>query len=927
MRRVVVILSVVALLGLGLWWSTRGPDRGPTVAPSADPVAAPRPAPRAQLFLPPVAGTPCRVTGVVEGGPATKVSLHSVRAGIDVPATLSEGGRRFEGELPEQGALEVVARASDGRSGSVTGRCDGSGAVELVVRLPEAEPSATRITGRCLYLETGVAVAEARVLGRWADGRDVPAFGALTEEDGRFDVPAPAGVFEVRCGKDGDESAPARVTLEPGRAVSLELFLAARATVIGTVRDAQGALPGVTVRGRPARFGADGAERAALTDVEGRFFLAGLPPGPVVVEAQDAGRFAEGHGVAKVALPYEEIDLELVESPIVVEGYVTADGAGLPGVEVEVVQLRGPGGRRIGPIRRAATTREDGKYEVGGLAEGKVRVAAAAPGRVPARAEVQVVPGRTRVDLRLLEACETTIVVEPADPSRPVSVRVHRDDFPDVRASGRTGAPIVVQSAPGAAEIYARSVGTEVATATLAATLCAGPLRLAFGAAEGRGALEVAAVRADGSPVSGVRIWVNAPGGMATTAEDGRVRFEDLEPRDYRVGTRDAEPVEVEVRAGETAKVELEVTREEGDVSGTVVSGGAPVEGAAILASCADSGRPRGLLGARVRARSDATGAFSFVPDDGGSCLVRAEHRSRGRSQPVLLRAGGEPGRIELEASASVAGEVVRASDGGPVEQYTLTVRAVGGAAGVEGRNLHVTAADGRFEVPDLTPGRIALSVRSAAGQARTELELAPGERRDGVRLQVFAQGEVTGRVVDDGQQPIPGARVRVEAYRRTLGRGVTGPDGRFTFSVPAGDPLRIYASAKGYYPSGSPTFDLGASGPTDVGTIVLEPRGGPEEKEGGIGIMFGGEADGIRVIRLSDDSPAREAGVQPGDLITAIDGVPFGAEPLVNWVVSLRGRAGTPVVLELRRGTDPPFSVTVIRRAIGLPAVPDEAP
>ncbi|CAN0592657.1 unnamed protein product, partial [Laminaria digitata] len=67
--------------------------------------------------------------------------------------------------------------------------------------------------------------------------------------------------------------------------------------------------------------------------------------------------------------------------------------------------------------------------------------------------------------------------------------------------------------------------------------------------------------------------------------------------------------------------------------------------------------------------------------------------------------------------------------------------------------------------------------------------------------------------------------------------------------------------------------------------------------------------------------------GVLDGDLISAIDAVPFGANPLVNWVVTLRGPAGTSVVLEIQRGTRSPFVRTVVRRAIGLEAVPQRAP
>ena len=125
----------------------------------------------------------------------------------------------------------------------------------------------------------------------------------------------------------------------------------------------------------------------------------------------------------------------------------------------------------------------------------------------------------------------------------------------------------------------------------------------------------------------------------------------------------------------------------------------------------------------------------------------------------------------------------------------------------------------------------------------------------------------------------------------------------------------------------GTAPFDLEPDGPTDVGDIILDPRGGPEEKEGGIGLMFSPDPNGIRIIRFVEDSPARDAGALEGDVITAINGIPFGKDPLVNWVVNLRGPVGTPVVLRIERGTSAPFSLTVMRRAIGLGAVPDRAP
>lgn len=924
-----LILAALGVFVVALvWWVWPADQTAPP--PSRATAEAPPPAstkPQAAGPLP-IPHTPCVVRGVVHGGTAQKVSLHSVQGQIDLPARITGQGEAFEGELPEQGPLEVLVVATDGRTASADARCDGSGQVVVQVFLPKQDTVATSVSGRCFYLETGVPVAEARVRGRWAEGDSRVVFAALTDDEGGFALPAPAGVFEVSCGKDGDETAPVRVTLEPGVEKHLELYLGARAAVTGTVRDADGVVAGISVQGRAAQDGARPQRRTAETDAEGRYLLMGLPPGPVVVEVQDNGRFAEGHGVAKVDLPYAEIDLLLEPSQVILQGNIKSEGGVVSGAQVEVYAISAR--RGVGPraaIRRSVISDPEGHYAVGGLTAGMYRAEASAPGRAPAQANVNLPVGTTRLDLTLLEACETQVQVLPETPSLPVWVRVQRKGFAAMRVAGRTGEPIIIEGAAGEASLSVSSAGAQVATATAAVRLCEGPLQLNLQAAEDSGALDVTTIQADGTPVAGVRVWINAPGGVAVTGEGGQASFEGLKARMYRLGTRDTESVEAEVFEGQRTRVELKVPRSDGEISGVVQAGGSPVEGAAIYAACADSGRPPDLDEATVRARSSGSGEFSFVPEDGGVCLVRAEHGSRGASQPVLLRAGDDPARIELLGPAQISGRVVHAADGQPVTQYTLSVRTNGRIGSVEARTLQISDPDGRFEVHELSPGPTGLSVSGAAGRAHLELDLGPGEHKDGVEISIFSQGKVVGRVVSERGQAIVGAQVRIESQDRPLGRTVTNQEGRFSFSVPAGDPLRVYASANGYYPLGTEPFDLAAGPATDIGAIELPSRGGPEEKEGGIGIMFSGESNGIRVIRFTADSPAREAGLLEGDLITAIDGVPFARNPLVNWVVTLRGLAGTPVVLEVQRGARPPFVRTVIRRAIGLDAVPQRAP
>jgi len=58
----------------------------------------------------------------------------------------------------------------------------------------------------------------------------------------------------------------------------------------------------------------------------------------------------------------------------------------------------------------------------------------------------------------------------------------------------------------------------------------------------------------------------------------------------------------------------------------------------------------------------------------------------------------------------------------------------------------------------------------------------------------------------------------------------------------------------------------------------------------------------GARVVRITQGSPAEQSGVQVGDLITAVDGVPVpSTESLVALVRA--GRVGEPIELTLIRG------------------------
>jgi carboxyl-terminal processing protease len=70
-------------------------------------------------------------------------------------------------------------------------------------------------------------------------------------------------------------------------------------------------------------------------------------------------------------------------------------------------------------------------------------------------------------------------------------------------------------------------------------------------------------------------------------------------------------------------------------------------------------------------------------------------------------------------------------------------------------------------------------------------------------------------------------------------------------------------------------------------------------------------------VVAPLQGSPAEEAGLQPGDVVTAVDGEPVAGMTLDEAVKNVRGEEGTDVTLTLRRGSDDPFEVTITRAQI----------
>ena len=90
-----------------------------------------------------------------------------------------------------------------------------------------------------------------------------------------------------------------------------------------------------------------------------------------------------------------------------------------------------------------------------------------------------------------------------------------------------------------------------------------------------------------------------------------------------------------------------------------------------------------------------------------------------------------------------------------------------------------------------------------------------------------------------------------------------------------------------------------------------------------GIGVTVRRTLDGIEVVEVLPDSPARRDGVAPGDRIVAIDGTPLASVTSRELPALFEGLDGQATSLTiLRPGDDAPVVITTVRAAVEHPAV-----
>jgi len=296
------------------------------------------------------------------------------------------------------------------------------------------------------------------------------------------------------------------------------------------------------------------------------------------------------------------------------------------------------------------------------------------------------------------------------------------------------------------------------------------------------------------------RLTSGTAGSGGETATDGEGRFE---LRDLAAGRFD-----LAVSAGGFAPlavpgVELPEGEAEVDLGTVLMAPGValegrvtdtdrrPIAGASITWHAASRNRMMSAFGnpGRSPVTSGEDGRFrveDLLPGKSIDVEVKAAgfagHQVQGVEPP-----GEEPLLVVLEPAAQLAGRVVDEA-GSPIENARVIARGSTGPGAFGGFGSALSGEDGGFTIEDLTPGKITLIAQASGYQAleRDLGEVAGGEQRRDLRLQLARGATLTGRVVGADGLPLVGARVSVQdsapgVLRFTTRAAPTDADGRFT--------------------------------------------------------------------------------------------------------------------------------------------------
>lgn len=428
-----------------------------------------------------------------------------------------------------------------------------------------------------------------------------------------------------------------------------------------------------------------------------------------------------------------------------------------------------------------------------------------------------------------------------------------------------------------------------------------------------------------GAPIPGAMVRVALDSGAllaARTGPEGRYRLVNPPPR--------AKRMEVSARGYQTKRFEPMIlppgVRARWDVvlepaeglHGVVLVGDRPVPGASVFLISRGRGHPWG------RTATGLGGRFSLPwPGGAGPRDLVAVHGQHGWTSEQV----DGPGEVilHLPGGGFVEGQVVDDA-GRPVRHFGVSSTRLARGAGAPPAQFFDDDG-GRFKLGPLASGRQRLFAFGEGYQPATgrAVRIRSGRTVRGVRLVLHASGELLGRITDAKTgQPIPGAVVApAEWGSRKLGEsaGATSDEtGSYRLRTVPASRTSLRVVADGYQPllAGGVECAPGQRVQRDFRLSRVERGERARGQITGVGAVLRRTPHGVQVLRVIDGGPASE-GLQRGDVIVMVDDQNVRREGLRKVVQSIRGEAGTDVVLWVERGGGPPVRVVITRDVVSL--------
>ena len=198
-------------------------------------------------------------------------------------------------------------------------------------------------------------------------------------------------------------------------------------------------------------------------------------------------------------------------------------------------------------------------------------------------------------------------------------------------------------------------------------------------------------------------------------------------------------------------------------------------------------------------------------------------HPGAGGAQLITLKAAGRlSGRLQAVDPSAARG----------LEVIAMTQPQASTGPQTSGEGSATTDAEGRFEIPALAAGKLALNVLPADGsklrpRLPSDVVIGPGTTTE---VTIALEGPprertVTGRVVDRTGQPIAGATVFQSGDSPARTEAETGADGRFELKGVVARPTFLFARKLGYRFCGLATTPEAAEVKLAINKVDEPPR------------------------------------------------------------------------------------------------------